>query len=58
MKKFLMVCTGIILTGTGFGIAVWHIRKKPASVEIIGGADGPTTIFLAGKFGKKKRRRY
>lgn len=57
MKKwmaFLLICVGIISAGTGIGIATWLIKNKPASVAIIGGADGPTSIFLAGKIGKKK----
>jgi len=57
MKKwmtFLMICAGIILVGTGAGVAMWLIKNKPASVAIVGGADGPTSIFLAGKIGKKK----
>lgn len=29
-------------------------KQKPVSVGIIGGADGPTSIFLAGKIGGKR----
>lgn len=57
MKKwmtFLMICAGIISAGTGIGVAMWLIKKRPVSVAIIGDADGPTSIFLAGKIGKKK----
>ena len=49
-----MICAGIILVGTGAWGAMWLIKNKPASVAIVGGADGPTSIFLAGKIGKKK----
>lgn len=35
------------------GVAMWITTKKPASVAIIGGADGTTSIFLAGKIGRK-----
>lgn len=48
-----MTCAGIVLVGTGAGVAMWLIKNKPASVAIIGSADGPTSIFLAGKIGKK-----
>ena len=33
---------------------MWITRKKPVSFEIIGGADEPTSIFFAGKIGRKK----
>lgn len=56
MKKYiilLLIGIGIISTGVFIGVAMWIARKKPASVAIIGGADGPTSIFLAGKIGRK-----
>ena len=33
------------------------VRKKAASVAVIGGADGPTSIFFAGKHGEKRENR-
>lgn len=54
MKKYitlLLIGIGIISTGVFIGVTMWIVRKKPASVAIIGGADGPTSIFLAGKIG-------
>jgi len=60
MKKciiLLLTSVSIIFTGTAIGIAILIIKKKPVSVAIIGGADGPTSIFLAGKIGRKKKRR-
>lgn len=60
MKKyiiFLLTGVGIISTGVAFGVTMWIIRKKAVFVEIIGGADEPTSIFLAGKIGRKKKRR-
>lgn len=56
MKKYitlLLIGIGIISTGVFIGVAMWIARKKPASVAIIGGTDGPTSIFLAGKIGRK-----
>ena len=60
MKKYIILLltgVGIISTGVAIGAAMWITRKKPVSVEIIGGADEPTSIFLAGKIGRKKKRR-
>lgn len=50
MKKTIGIIAGII----GVLLAVIGIIlkiKKSMSVSIIGGADGPTSIFLAGKLG-------
>lgn len=50
MKKIL----GIILTVAGISTVIIGIIlkvKTQMSVSIIGGADGPTAIFLAGKVG-------
>lgn len=50
MKKTMAIILGVIgLVLAGFSaILKW---KKQMSVSIIGGADGPTSIFLAGKIG-------
>lgn len=50
MKKTIAVILGVMGLGlAGFSaILKW---KKQMSVSIIGGADGPTSIFLAGKIG-------
>lgn len=43
----ILCCVGIAL-----GAAGAYIRQiKAVSISIIGGADGPTSIFLAGKAG-------
>lgn len=48
MKKTMAIILGVIgLVLAGFSAVLkW---KKQMSVSIIGGADGPTSIFLAGK---------
>ena len=50
MKKTMAIILGVIgLVLAGFSAVLkW---KKQMSVSIIGGADGPTSIFLAGKVG-------
>ncbi len=50
MKKTMAIILGVMgLVLAGFNaILKW---KKQMSVSIIGGADGPTSIFLAGKIG-------
>ena len=56
MKKYitlLLAGIGIISTGVAIGIAMLIARKKPATVSIIGGADGSASIFLAGRIGRK-----
>lgn len=50
MKKWTAVLTGLAgaaLVITGIIIKI----RKMASIAIIGGADGPTSVFLAGKVG-------
>ena len=50
MKKTMAIILGVRgLVLAGFSAVLkW---KKQMSVSIIGGADGPTSIFLAGKVG-------
>ena len=50
MKKTIAIILGVMgLVLAGFSAVLkW---KKQMSVSIIGGADGPTSIFLAGKVG-------
>jgi len=45
---------GIISTDAAIGNVMWITRQKPASGGINGGADGPASIFLAGKIGEKE----
>lgn len=51
MKKYVAVMImgliGILLTIAG----VVSKAKKAVAISIIGGADGPTSVFLAGKVG-------
>lgn len=50
-KKFWIIA-GIVVAVCGAGVWITRnvtIHKNGASVSIIGGADGPTSIFLAGK---------
>lgn len=50
MKKIF----GLIMTVLGVIVIAVNVilkMKKSASISIIGGADGPTSIFLAGKVG-------
>ncbi|MBQ6788362.1 MAG: oxaloacetate decarboxylase [Lachnospiraceae bacterium] len=51
MKKYMAVIImgimGILLTIAG----VVSKAKKAVAISIIGGADGPTSVFLAGKVG-------
>lgn len=50
MKKIVVILVGIIgVLLTIVGIVTK--AKKAMSIAIIGGADGPTSIFLAGKLG-------
>lgn len=51
MKKYII----LLLTGVAIGAAMWITRKELVSVRIIGGADKPTSIYLPGKIGKKRR---
>lgn len=51
MKKIVVILVGII--GVLLTIAgIVTKAKKATSIAIIGGADGPTSIFLAGKVGE------
>lgn len=50
MKKIIgviIVIIGIILVAFGINAKV----KGAAAISIIGGADGPTSVFIAGKVG-------
>lgn len=51
MRKIMIVLLGIV----GIAALAWGIFTKlikgTNSVSIIGGADGPTSIFLVGKVG-------
>lgn len=50
MKKVLtgaLAAFGAVL----FGIGVTSMTKKAVAFKVIGGADGPTSVFLAGKIG-------
>ena len=50
MKKILpavLAALGILLAVIGYG----YKNRYAASIGIIGGADGPTAIFVAGKLG-------
>ncbi|MEE1086479.1 MAG: sodium ion-translocating decarboxylase subunit beta [Schaedlerella sp.] len=50
MKKWIISLVGILgCIFVIFGIEIK--RKESASVAIIGGADGPTSVFVAGKVG-------
>lgn len=51
MKKWLGIMTGIlgiVLTVTGIVLK----QKENMAVSVIGGADGPTSIFIAGKLSR------
>ena len=43
--KIMSCLLGVMLICTG----IWMKRKKAMSIAIIGGADGPTSVFIAGK---------
>ena len=50
MKKiilYIIACIGIFLAAAG----IIFKQKQSASLGIIGGADGPTSILVAGKLG-------
>jgi oxaloacetate decarboxylase beta subunit len=50
MKKII----GSILTILGMGITISSLiakTKGQMAISIVGGADGPTSVFLAGKVG-------
>lgn len=50
MKKVLAVIAGM-LGVLLVSIGIITKAKKAVAISIIGGADGPTSIFLAGKVG-------
>ena len=50
MKKKLMVIIGILAMEIAI-FSVLIINERNTSLAIIGGADGPTTVFLAGTLG-------
>lgn len=51
MKKIVAVLMGLVVAVAGFLLLFVgkRIALKPKSVAVIGGADGPTSIFIAGK---------
>lgn len=53
MRKVWMGLTGILGIGcVGIAAAMEYLKhKKEVSVSVIGAADGPTSIFLAGTVG-------
>lgn len=52
MKKVIGVILGILGSIVVIGTAWARFKSKAAySVSIIGGADGPTSVFVAGKVG-------
>lgn len=50
MKKLICILIGI--AGVFLVIEALLNTKKTASISVISSADGPTSIFLAGKVGK------
>ena len=52
MKKKFMIIIAVIAILLIALIAI-VVNKRNASLAIIGGADGPTTIFLAGTLGNE-----
>lgn len=50
IKKWIAVLTGLAAASGGLLLAAgaW-IKARQMSVAVIGGADGPTSIFIAGK---------
>lgn len=50
MKKILTIA-GCVLGGLAMTIGIVTKIKQSAAISIIGGADGPTSVFLAGKIG-------
>lgn len=54
MKKtagIVLLIAGIISSVVGAIVLLKMKSNVPSNISIIGGADGPTTIFLAGKLG-------
>ena len=52
MKK-LEICIGVLGLIILIKVLLAAKDKKAASTNIIGGADGPTTLFLIGKYSHK-----
>lgn len=53
-KKTGIIITSVILLIIGIGALAYGIywkSKEAAAISIIGGADGPTSVFVAGKLG-------
>ena len=62
MKKIIgiiLIVVGIISTSIGaVTLLLFNVKSNVASsVAIIGGADGPTSIFIAGKIGAPEKTR-
>jgi len=56
MKKIIsiiLIIVGIITTSIGAVTLFCAKSDVASSISIIGGADGPTTIFIAGKIGRQ-----
>ncbi len=49
MKKTITVLSGIIGIIIVAVCSILKFQKPSTSITVIGGADGPTSIFLAGK---------
>ena len=49
---------GVVVAGVLIARHVIHVDKDNHSVQIIGGTDGPTAVFLAGKIPGKKQAEY
>jgi len=57
MKRNLAILFVVVLVIVGAAIGfikLFFVPKQAGSISIIGGADGPTTIFLAGKLADKE----
>lgn len=50
LKKVIGLIVGVLAIGV-IAISVTSMKKGSASISIIGGADGPTSVFVAGKIG-------
>lgn len=51
-KEKFIICVLGILSGAGIilsALGLYFKEKEAAAISIIGGADGPTSIFIAGK---------
>ncbi len=54
-NRDLIAGVASIIVGAAVGAAIWQIRKKRVLVVTLGGDDGPTSVFLARKPGRKSR---